>query len=110
MNENNFNSGTGSQQDYQSSQDGRREYENPGRDNSSQIDDRNMATPQEFPERRQDHDYKIPSGNQRNNIDDDDVDTEEDDEDTDNQIFDEDGEDEVADPVDEQSIEPGDRE
>lgn len=97
MNENNFNSETGSQQNNQSSQDKGREYENTAGDNSTVMDDNKWAAPQDFPQRSQQHDYKDPSGNQLDNDDDDDIDT-------DGEIFDQDKEDESTDPVDEQSL------
>lgn len=107
MNENTFNPKTGDQQNYRPSQDTRTDYENPAGDNSTIIDDNERATPQEFPERVQQHDYKTPSGNQ---LEDDDESYNEDDVDTDGEVFNQDAENEAADPVDEQSLEPGDRE
>lgn len=101
MSENQFKPEPGTQQNYQPSQDTRREYENPTGDNSAIIDDNERAAPQEFPERSHQHDYKNPSGNQiDNDVDDDDVDT-------DGEIFDQD-EDEATDPVDEQSLDSDD--
>jgi len=78
------------------SQDMRKDYENPAGDNSTIIENNERATPNEFPERSHQHDYKDPSANQFENDDEDD-----DDMDTDTEIFNQD-EDESADPVDEQ--------
>lgn len=106
MNEKQFNTEPGTRQNFQPSQNTRTDYENPAGDDSTTIDDYERATPQEFPEHNQQHDYKNPSANQTED-DEDESDTE-DEADTDGEIFNQDDEDEATDPVDDQSLERDD--
>lgn len=102
MSENQSKSETGNQNDYQPSQDNMRGvYENPDGDNANLINDNERGTPQEFPDRHQHQNYKVPSVDQNEyNEEEDDVY----DVNTDEEIVDEHDENEEAEPVDEQSL------